>query len=243
MRKRTLGRTGLELGRVGFGGIKVPEISQDLASEALNTALDVGINFLGTARNYKDSQRKIGRAVGHRRDEFYIATKSGARNADGLLRDRTQLAHFQETLDSADECLEKLRNVRSELEDFSAPQEDKLEPLREPAGEIQEKEAALEPRAMSLELHADASAQGRIKKADEEEPFSMGAGDSKMWSSPRQLELLIEGVGRLLASSGSDDARKVASKRTKLQSHKKMLETRKEYLLPDGRNGLVSHVQ
>ncbi len=87
MHRRKLGRTGLSVSQVGFGAIKLPQVSQEQAAEALNTALDLGINFIDTARNYKDSEQKIGRAVGHRREEFYIATKSSARDAAGLRRD------------------------------------------------------------------------------------------------------------------------------------------------------------
>lgn len=87
MRKRKLGKTGLEVTQVGFGAIKLPSVSEEQAAEALNAALDHGINFIDTARNYRDSESKIGKAVGHRRDEYYLATKTSARDRAGLRRD------------------------------------------------------------------------------------------------------------------------------------------------------------
>jgi aryl-alcohol dehydrogenase-like predicted oxidoreductase len=81
MEKRKLGRTGLEVTRLGIG---LAEIGFDLAAEekrsaekVLNTALDRGITFLDTAACYNDSEELIGRAVSSRRDEFVLATKCG----------------------------------------------------------------------------------------------------------------------------------------------------------------------
>lgn len=84
---RRLGTTGLEVSAISYGAIKLPQISEDEAAQCLNRALDLGIGFIDTARNYKDSERKIGLGVGHRRAEFHLATKTGARDRDGALRD------------------------------------------------------------------------------------------------------------------------------------------------------------
>jgi len=87
MQYRTLGRTELEVSIVSFGAIKLPEVSANQAARALNLALDLGINFIDTARAYKDSERKIGQALRSRRDEFYLATKTVARDATGSRAD------------------------------------------------------------------------------------------------------------------------------------------------------------
>jgi len=84
---RRLGKTELEVTPISFGAIKLPGISEDEAAACLNRALDLGINFIDTARNYRDSEHKIGLGVGHRRDEFYLATKTGARDYDGAMED------------------------------------------------------------------------------------------------------------------------------------------------------------
>ena len=87
MQYRRLGRTELQVSVIGFGGIKLPNVEQAEADIALNRALDLGINYIDTARSYRDSERKIGRGIGHRRGEFYLATKTEARDAQGAERD------------------------------------------------------------------------------------------------------------------------------------------------------------
>ncbi len=84
MLMRRLGKTELMVSAISYGCIKLPQIDEELASECLNLALDLGINYFDTARNYKDSEEKIGKAIAGRRDEFHIATKTTDRTADGL---------------------------------------------------------------------------------------------------------------------------------------------------------------
>jgi len=79
MEKRTLGKTGLEVSVLGFGGA---EISFENASQAdveklLGGALDAGLNLIDTAECYADSETKIGQAVAHRRGDFFLFTKVG----------------------------------------------------------------------------------------------------------------------------------------------------------------------
>ena len=75
MQKRTLGRTGLELSRLGYGAIKLPRVSEDEAAALLNRAIDLGVNFIDTAHACGDSEPKIGRVMAKRRDEVYLASK------------------------------------------------------------------------------------------------------------------------------------------------------------------------
>jgi len=84
MQKRRLARTGLDVSIVGFGAIKLPGVDEQTAGRALNRALDLGMNFIDTARGYGDSERKIGKTVGHRRGDFYLGTKTAERSAKGL---------------------------------------------------------------------------------------------------------------------------------------------------------------
>lgn len=87
MQYRLLGKTGLRLSCVSFGAIKLPMATPEEAAAALNRALDLGMNFVDTARNYRDSEEKIGRAIGRRRREFHLATKTTARDGKNALRD------------------------------------------------------------------------------------------------------------------------------------------------------------
>ena len=85
--KRRLGRTNLMVSIIGFGAIKLPLIDKKTASDILNRALDLGINFIDTARAYGDSEEKIGLTISDRRNEFYISTKSTARTYREMKKD------------------------------------------------------------------------------------------------------------------------------------------------------------
>jgi predicted aldo/keto reductase-like oxidoreductase len=96
VRYRTLGKTGLKVSVIGFGAIKLPGVSEEEACRALHRALDLGVNFVDTARNYGDSEHKVGLVLKERRDACYIATKTAARDADGAMRDlETSLRELQ----------------------------------------------------------------------------------------------------------------------------------------------------
>lgn len=87
MRKVVLGKSGLEVSAVGFGGIPIMRVSEDEAVRTVRRALDLGVTFLDTAASYGDSQIKIGKAIAGRRDGLVLATKSGQRTRDGMLAD------------------------------------------------------------------------------------------------------------------------------------------------------------
>ena len=80
---RTLGRTGLEVTRLGFGAMELRftreggRLTPEQAGEVLNAVLDAGINFIDTSPDYGASEEMIGRYISNRRDEYYIATKVG----------------------------------------------------------------------------------------------------------------------------------------------------------------------
>lgn len=96
MQKQILGRTGLEVSIIGFGAIKLPGIQKDDVVKIINRALDLGINYIDTARNYRDSEEKIGLVLKERRSDCYIATKTTARNAADLTEElETSLRNLQ----------------------------------------------------------------------------------------------------------------------------------------------------
>ena len=78
--KRALGRTGLEVTQLGFGAMELRgarEMSEEAVGQLLNAVLDSGINFIDTSPDFGLSEERIGRHIGHRRDEFFLATKCG----------------------------------------------------------------------------------------------------------------------------------------------------------------------
>lgn len=77
MEKRILGRTGLKIMPLGFGGMELHHLDQQQANNLLNIALDNGINYVDTSPEYPRSEELIGNTISHRRNEFVLATKCG----------------------------------------------------------------------------------------------------------------------------------------------------------------------
>jgi len=81
----TLGRTGLEVTRLGYGAMEVRgtriwggrPVEDSEAESILNAVVDAGITFIDTANDYGRSEEYIGRYLAHRRGEFTLATKCG----------------------------------------------------------------------------------------------------------------------------------------------------------------------
>ena len=87
MKYRRLGRTGLMVSCVGFGALPLAGLSVMEARAVLDAALDGGINFIDTARGYKESEQLIGGAVSRRRGEFFLATKAKARKEQKIMEE------------------------------------------------------------------------------------------------------------------------------------------------------------
>jgi aryl-alcohol dehydrogenase-like predicted oxidoreductase len=95
MRKRFLGKTGLQvselcLGTANFGAKGVYEasgrIEQKDADYIVNMALDAGINFFNTAERYSYgiAEKVFGKALGKRRQEAIVITKINPARTPGV---------------------------------------------------------------------------------------------------------------------------------------------------------------
>ena len=76
-----LGRTGLEVTRLGYGTSGQPQ-EDDHWRRLFNAVLDAGINLIDTANDYGvnwggPAEENIGKHISARRSEYYIATKCG----------------------------------------------------------------------------------------------------------------------------------------------------------------------
>ncbi|MCL5075786.1 MAG: aldo/keto reductase [Chloroflexi bacterium] len=87
MRYTRLGRTGLDVSVIGFGGIPIQRLGLAEAKQVLTSAVNMGINYFDTARAYTDSEEKIGSALQDRRSQVYLATKTLARTKAEAARD------------------------------------------------------------------------------------------------------------------------------------------------------------
>ena len=79
------GKTGLKASELGFGGIPIIRLDEESAVAVLRRAYESGITFYDTANAYRDSEKKIGRALGDVRDKVILATKTIRRDAPGVV--------------------------------------------------------------------------------------------------------------------------------------------------------------
>lgn len=79
MERRRLGKTGMDVSVLGFGGSEIgyEHASPETAGALLNRALDLGMNVIDTAECYHTSEEMIGQTIGHRRNDFFLFTKCG----------------------------------------------------------------------------------------------------------------------------------------------------------------------
>lgn len=83
---RRLGRTGLLVTALGLGAMDTPTSPE--GAETVACALDLGINFIDTAREYTGSEFLVGQAVRARGGkQFHIGTKTFSHTIDGSQRD------------------------------------------------------------------------------------------------------------------------------------------------------------
>ncbi|MHA1906799.1 MAG: aldo/keto reductase [Candidatus Thorarchaeota archaeon] len=84
MKTLKLGRTNLEVSRIGIGGIPILRIPEKEAIQVIQYALDLGVTFIDTANAYVStktpSEELVGKGIAGRRDSVVIATKSSSRN-------------------------------------------------------------------------------------------------------------------------------------------------------------------
>jgi predicted aldo/keto reductase-like oxidoreductase len=113
MEKRILGRTGLAVTAISFGGLPIQRCTLAGAGPVLHAALDAGINFIDTARAYTDSEEKIGRHIAARRHEYYIASKTFSRDKAGMAKDIDTSLRLMRT-DHID--LYQLHNIRDHVQ-------------------------------------------------------------------------------------------------------------------------------
>jgi len=92
--KRILGKTGVEVTCLGLGGEGVLRTfnREREAREVIARALALGINYFESARAYSGSESYYGLALGERRADIFLASKSHDRTAEGARR------HLETTL-------------------------------------------------------------------------------------------------------------------------------------------------
>lgn len=96
MQYRTLGKTGLKISTIGFGGIKLGNISQEETNNIVKLAIDGGMNYIDTARVYGNSEIRLGNALKGIRDKIVISSKGIHRDLKGFKADfETSMKNLQ----------------------------------------------------------------------------------------------------------------------------------------------------
>ena len=135
MEYRVLGKTGLEISRMGFGGIPIQKIDKEGTKALIRKLMDAGVNYIDTARGYTVSEEYLGYALEGVREHFVLATKSMARTKEAMEKDIAT-------------SMEKLRTDYIDLYQIHNPNAKDLEQVMAPGG--------------ALEALQEAKAQGKI---------------------------------------------------------------------------------
>ena len=85
----------MDVSAVGFGAIRAKG-ADDLA-EVLLEGLTLGINLIDTARAYPGSEETLGKALGEKRSEFIICSRTQARSYDAAEKDLAESMKMLQT--------------------------------------------------------------------------------------------------------------------------------------------------
>lgn len=126
----TLGKTGLKISRLGFGGIPIQRVDVAATRKLVAMMAEKGINYIDTARGYTVSESFLGEALEGYRDKFILATKSMARDKEGMAAD-------------IETSLKNLRTNYIDIYQIHNPSLEQLEQVLAPGGAL---EALLEAK-------------------------------------------------------------------------------------------------
>ncbi|MBP5183709.1 MAG: aldo/keto reductase [Lachnospiraceae bacterium] len=89
MKEFILGKTGIKTVQNAFGALPIQRVEEAEAVKILRRALEGGITYFDTARAYSNSEEKLRKAFSEAglRDKVFIATKTMARDPEGVRRD------------------------------------------------------------------------------------------------------------------------------------------------------------
>ncbi len=142
MEYRILGKTGLKISRLGFGGIPIQRIDAEGTKTLIHQLKDAGVNYIDTARGYTVSEEYLGYALEGIREDFVLATKSMSRTREAMAKD-------------IETSLKNLRTDHIDLYQIHNPTTAQLEQVVAPGGAL---EALLEAKAAGKVGHLGVTA-------------------------------------------------------------------------------------
>src|SRR5258706_11154945 len=121
----TLGRTGATVTKLGYGAMELRSrrFDPDKADNILNSVLDNGINMIDTSPDYGASEEHIGRAISHRRAEYFLASKCGCPVGEGVGDRRGPREHIftrENVRAGVEQSLQRMRTDHLDLVQFHA---------------------------------------------------------------------------------------------------------------------------
>ena len=144
MEYRILGKTGLKISRLGFGGIPIQRIDAEGTRVLMHQLKEAGVNYIDTARGYTVSEEYLGYGLEGIREHFVIATKSMARTREAMAAD-------------IDTSLKNLRTDYIDLYQVHNPSMEQLQQVMAPGGALealQEAKAAGKIGHIGLTAHS-----------------------------------------------------------------------------------------
>ena len=144
MEYRILGKTGLKVSRLGFGGIPIQRIDAEGTRALMHRLLEAGVNYIDSARGYTVSEEYIGYGLEGIRDKFILATKGRGLTKEAMAQD----------------VAASLRNFRTDYIDlyqFHNPSLEDLEKITAPGSALealQDAKAAGTVRHIGLTAHS-----------------------------------------------------------------------------------------
>jgi len=85
--KRRLGKTGVDLSIIAFGGIVVTDMEPTFAKNIVAEAFDRGINYFDVAPSYGNAQERLGPALEPYRSRSFLACKTAERTKSGAAKE------------------------------------------------------------------------------------------------------------------------------------------------------------
>ena len=121
-----LGRTELQVTRLGYGAMEVRDASEGVAETILNAVLDAGVNFIDTSIDYGTSEEFIGKFISNRRSEFFLASKCGCPVAVG--REQGHVFTRENIVAGVNQSLARMKTDHLDFVQFhSSPSKETLE--------------------------------------------------------------------------------------------------------------------
>jgi aryl-alcohol dehydrogenase-like predicted oxidoreductase len=188
MKKRKLGKSGLEVSAIGLGCMGLtfaygPAVEKQAATAFIRAAVERGVTFFDTAEAYGPfaNEELVGEALAPMRDQVVIATKFGFSDGDSTRGMDSRPERIKQVVE---ESLKRLKTDRIDL--FYQHRVDPKVPIEEVAGAV--KELIRQGKVKHFGL-SEAGVQS-IRRAHAVQPVTALQSEYSMWWREPEAEIL-----------------------------------------------------